>query len=82
MKKQLGYETPLKLIKLGVRVMVFYASFNNISMISWRSDLLVEETRVPGENHGSATSHPQAISHNVVSSSPHEEWDSNRPVHR
>jgi hypothetical protein len=31
--------------------MVFIAIFNNISVISWRSDLLVEETRVPGENH-------------------------------
>jgi hypothetical protein len=29
-------------------------SFNNISAISWRSVLLVEETRVPGENHRSA----------------------------
>ena len=32
-------------------VMVFHATFNNISVISWRSVLLVEETRVPGENH-------------------------------
>ena len=31
-----------------VRVMVFDATFNNISVISWRSVLLVEET---GENH-------------------------------
>jgi hypothetical protein len=31
--------------------MVFNATFNNISVISWRSVLLVEETRVPGENH-------------------------------
>ena len=77
MKKQLGYETQLKLIKLRVRVMVFYASFNNISIISWRLDLLVEETRVPGENHRSAASHRQAVSHNVVSSSPREERDSN-----
>jgi len=30
--------------------MVFDATFNNISVISWRSVLLVEETRVPGEN--------------------------------
>jgi hypothetical protein len=29
------------------RVMVFNANFNNISVISWRSVLLVEETRVP-----------------------------------
>jgi hypothetical protein len=28
--------------------MVFNSTFNNISAISWRSVLLVEETRVPG----------------------------------
>ena len=33
-----------------VRVMVFNATFNNISVISWLSVLLVEETGVPGEN--------------------------------
>jgi len=32
-------------------VMVFNATFNNISVISWRSILLVEETGVPRENH-------------------------------
>jgi hypothetical protein len=32
-------------------VMVFNATFNNISVISWWSVLLVEETRVPQENH-------------------------------
>ena len=31
--------------------LVFYASFNNISVISWWSALLMEETIVPGENH-------------------------------
>jgi hypothetical protein len=31
--------------------MVFNPTFNNISVISWRAVLLVEETRVPGENH-------------------------------
>jgi hypothetical protein len=35
----------------GVRVMVFNSTFNNISVISWRSVLLVEEARVSGENH-------------------------------
>jgi hypothetical protein len=30
--------------------MVFNATYSNISIISWRSVLLVEETRVPGEN--------------------------------
>jgi hypothetical protein len=32
--------------------MVFNATFNNISVISWWSVLLVEETGVPEENHG------------------------------
>ena len=32
-------------------VMVFNATFNNISVILWRSVLLVEETGVPRENH-------------------------------
>jgi hypothetical protein len=31
--------------------MVFNATFTNISVISWRSVLLVEETGEPGENH-------------------------------
>ena len=37
--------------------MVFNTTFNNISVISWQSVLLVEETRVPGENHRLAVSH-------------------------
>ena len=32
-------------------LMVFNATFNNISVISWRLVLLAEETEVPGENH-------------------------------
>ena len=40
-----------------VRVMVFNSTFNNISVISWWSVLLVEETGVPRENHRPATSH-------------------------
>jgi hypothetical protein len=35
--------------------MVLNATFNNISVISWQSDLLVDETRVIGENHRPAT---------------------------
>ena len=31
--------------------MLFNATFNNISVISWLSVLLVEETGGPGENH-------------------------------
>jgi hypothetical protein len=55
---------------LGLRVMVFKATFNNISVISWRSVLLVEETGVPGENHRLAISHWQTSTHTVVSSTP------------
>ena len=34
-----------------IRVMVFNATFNNMSVNSWWSVLLMEETGVPGENH-------------------------------
>ena len=34
-----------------LRVMVFNATFNNITFISWRSVLLVEETGVPEKNN-------------------------------
>jgi hypothetical protein len=32
--------------------MVFNATFNNISVISWQSVLLLEEPGIPGGNHG------------------------------
>jgi hypothetical protein len=51
---------------IRVRIIVFNVTFNNISAISWRSVLLVEETGVPGENHRSVASHWQPLSHNVV----------------
>ena len=38
-------------IKISVGFAMFNATFNNISVISWQSDLLVEETGVHGENH-------------------------------
>ena len=38
-------------------VMVFNATFNNISAISWGLVLLLEETGGSGENHRSAASH-------------------------
>jgi hypothetical protein len=40
-----------------------FTTFNNISVILWRSVLLVEET---GENNRPATSHWQTLSLNVV----------------
>jgi hypothetical protein len=47
--------------------MMFNATFNNISVISWQSVFLVEET---GENNWPVESHCQALSHNVVLSTP------------
>jgi hypothetical protein len=38
-------------------VMVLNATFNNISVISWQSVLLVEDTGVPEENHRPVASH-------------------------
>ena len=51
-------------MNVRVKVMVFIATFNNISAISWRSVLFVEETKVP------VASHWQALSRNVISSTP------------
>jgi len=47
----------------------FNATFNNISVISWRSVLLVKETGVH--------SHSKTLSHDVVSNTPHPKRDSN-----
>jgi hypothetical protein len=44
-----------------VRVMVFNATFNNMSVISWRSVLLVDETEVSGEYHRPVASHRQTF---------------------
>jgi hypothetical protein len=40
-----------KVVTKGLWFMVFNATFNNISFISWQSVLLVDEIRVPRENH-------------------------------
>jgi hypothetical protein len=47
--------------------MVFNATFNNLSAISWRLLLLVVETEVPGENHRPVASHWQTLSNVVLS---------------
>ena len=66
---------------LRVRVMsVFNATFNNISVISWQSVLLVVEPGVSGENHRPTASHLPTLSHNVVSSTPPNERDSNSQI--
>jgi hypothetical protein len=61
----------------GWGIMVFNATFNNISVISWQSVLLMEETRVPGENHWPVTIHWQTLSHYAVASTPSHEQCSN-----
>ena len=48
---------PWLFIFMFFRVMVFNATFSNISVISWWSVLLVEETGEPAENHRSAASY-------------------------
>jgi hypothetical protein len=60
-----------KFIPQGVRVRVFNTTFNNNSVI------LVEETGLPRENHWPEASHWQTLSHNVASSTPCHERDSN-----
>jgi hypothetical protein len=42
---------------LGSRVMMFNATFNNISIISLQTVLLVEGMGVPRENHRPAANH-------------------------
>ena len=54
-----------ELIWLAV-VMVFNATFNSISVISWRSVLLVEEAGGSGEKHRPVASYWQTLSPNVV----------------
>jgi len=57
---------PLLLIDniLFACLMVFDATFNNISIISWWSVLLMDETGGPGKNHRPVASHCQTFSHN------------------
>jgi len=44
----------------------YNATFNNTSILSWQSVLLVEETRVTRENNRPVASHWQTLSNNVV----------------
>jgi hypothetical protein len=58
---------------IGVKVREFNATFNNISVISWQSILLVEETGIPGENHRSySTSSLSKI--NILSLKQKNDW--------
>ena len=44
------YYNGCSLLWVRVRVMVFNATFNNMSAISWWSVLLVEQNEVPGSS--------------------------------
>ena len=58
-KSYVIHRRPYYTVKTGVMV-------NNISVISWWSDSLVEETEAPGENHRPVVSHGQTLmSHRV-----------------
>ena len=45
------------LLQMRGGVMVFSTTLSNILVISWQAILLVEETRVPGENLQPTASH-------------------------
>jgi len=50
-------KTQVEQLRQSSPFMVFNATFNNISVILWRSVLLEEEKGGPGENHLPVTSH-------------------------
>jgi hypothetical protein len=56
----------LQVLNIDFEFWCLNATFNNISAISWRLVLVVEETGGPGENHWPVASHWQTWSHNVV----------------
>jgi hypothetical protein len=43
--------------KVSIDISTADVTFNNISVITWQSVLLVEETAVPEENHRPVASH-------------------------
>jgi hypothetical protein len=69
----------IKLCKLHIPgfgwFMVFNVTFNNISVISWRSILLVEETGVLRENHRSIVSQWQYFLTSVINRNRTEKLD-------
>ena len=58
-------------------VMVFNATFNNISVILWRSVQLVEENGSTHRKPPPDASHSQTWSHSVVSSTSRHDRDTN-----
>ena len=66
--------------RVGVTHRVFNATFSNISVISRQSISFAEETEVVEVNPRPVTSHWQILSHNVVSSTPRHELNSNSQI--
>ena len=64
------YRNKLKFWRDFDGFMVFNDTFNNIEVISCQSVLLVEETRIPGENHRAVASHWQKLYHIMLYTSP------------
>ena len=62
----------IKLIHILImyRFLVSNATFNNISIISWRSAWLVENSEVPGKNYRPTVSQWQTLSYDVLWSIP------------
>ena len=74
-KKPVALKKLLHLItNMFVCLVVFNATFNNISVISWQSVLLVEETGGSGENHRPVASHWQ-IYHIMLYTSPWSKFE-------
>jgi hypothetical protein len=48
--------------------MVFNAAFNNVSIKSLPSVLLIDETGLPGEHHRPVAGHWLTLSHDIASS--------------
>ena len=55
----IDHEAVMVVIHWLVLFMVFDTTFNNVSVVSWQSVLLVVETGVPGENHRPVAYHWQ-----------------------
>jgi hypothetical protein len=70
LKSWYWHTTVSQKIVVCISVIVTNATFNNISIISWRSVLLVEESGVPVESHRPDVGHWQTLSHYIVSSTP------------
>jgi hypothetical protein len=51
---------------VNLTILVFNTIFNNISVISWQSVLLGDETGILGEYRRPATNHCQTLSHKVA----------------